>query len=182
MLFSDGEKLFAYRLGGFELHWLARPGQLLVASERLTDEAWHSVGQDVLLTLDPDDLEEPHAERLLGDEVVGRADIRKIDKAPHLAAPTAAPPRLSEPAAQHQRRPPSEPPVRAVGQPGVRRGKALHALPAVHATLDDLGATHRTVEPGASSTRPRRPGARPPRARRRSRWAVTGCSGRSPAS
>jgi hypothetical protein len=55
-----------------------------VASERLTDEAWHSVGQDVLLTLDPDDLEEPHAERLLGDEVVRRADIRKIDRAPHL--------------------------------------------------------------------------------------------------
>ena len=38
ILFSDGEKLFAYRLGMFELHWLARPGQLLVASERVTDE------------------------------------------------------------------------------------------------------------------------------------------------
>ena len=37
-LFTDGEKLFAYRLGLFELHWLARPGQLLVASERVTDE------------------------------------------------------------------------------------------------------------------------------------------------
>ena len=34
ILFSDGEKLFAYRLGLFELHWLARPGQLLVASEK----------------------------------------------------------------------------------------------------------------------------------------------------
>ena len=55
----------------FELHWLARPGQLLVASERVTDEpGWHSVQQDVLLTLDPKDLEEPHAERLLGDEIV----------------------------------------------------------------------------------------------------------------
>ena len=71
ILFSDGEKLFAYRLGLFELHWLARPGQLLVASERVTDEpGWHSVQQDVLLTLDPKDLEEPHAERLLGDEIV----------------------------------------------------------------------------------------------------------------
>ena len=69
----DGEKLFAYRLGLFELHWLARPGQLLVASERVTDEpGWHSVQQDVLLTLDPNDLEEPHAERLLGDELVER--------------------------------------------------------------------------------------------------------------
>jgi hypothetical protein len=85
VLFSDGEKLFAYRLGLFELHWLARPGQLLVASEQVTDEAgWHSVQQDVLLTLDPKDLEEPHAERLLGDELLERAEIRKVDLAPHL--------------------------------------------------------------------------------------------------
>ncbi|MEA2409017.1 MAG: hypothetical protein QOE69_3136 [Thermoleophilaceae bacterium] len=85
VLFSDGERLFAYRLGLFELHWLARPGQLLVASERVTDEpGWHSVQQDVLLTLDPNDLEEPHAERLLGDELVQRAEIQKVDLAPAL--------------------------------------------------------------------------------------------------
>jgi glutamine amidotransferase len=85
VLLSDGDKLFAYRLGLFDLHWLARPGQLLVASERVTDEpGWHSVQQDVLLTLDPNDLEEPHAERLLGDELVARAEIRKVDLAPHL--------------------------------------------------------------------------------------------------
>ena len=85
VLFSDGEKLFAYRLGLFELHWLARPGQLLVASERVTDEpGWHSVQQDVLLTLDPNDLEEPHAERLLGDDVIEGAEIQKVDLAPHL--------------------------------------------------------------------------------------------------
>ena len=84
VLFSDGERLYAYRLGLFELHWLARPGQLLVATEALTDEPWHSVQQDVLLTLDPDDLEEPHAERLLGDELLAGAQIRKIDHAPHL--------------------------------------------------------------------------------------------------
>jgi predicted glutamine amidotransferase len=78
VLFSDGERLYAYRLGVFGLHWLPRAGQLLVASERVTDEPWHTVQQDVLLTLDPDDLEEPHAERLLGDEVVARADIRKF--------------------------------------------------------------------------------------------------------
>ena len=81
ILFSDGERLFAYRLGLFELHWLARPGQLLVASEQVTDEpGWHSVQQDVLLTLDPNDLEEPHAERLLGDGLVERADIRKFEE------------------------------------------------------------------------------------------------------
>ena len=85
VLFSDGDRLFAYRLGLFELHWLARPRQLLVASERVTDEpGWHSVQQDVLLTLDPNDLEEPHAERLLGDELVSRAQIQKVDLAPHL--------------------------------------------------------------------------------------------------
>ena len=56
-LFSDGDRLYAYRLGLFDLHWLHRPGQLLVASERVTGERWHTVEQDVLLVLDPDDLE-----------------------------------------------------------------------------------------------------------------------------
>jgi predicted glutamine amidotransferase len=83
-LFSDGDRLFAYRLGIFELHWLPRPGQLLVASERMTGERWHSVQQDVLLVLDPDDLEEPHAERLLGDELVAAADVRRFDEGVHL--------------------------------------------------------------------------------------------------
>jgi len=85
-LFSDGEKLYAYRLGHCELHWLARPGQLVVASEELTEgERWHSVRQDVLLVLDPRDTEEPHAERLVGDDLLSRADIRADD----LAAATA---------------------------------------------------------------------------------------------
>jgi predicted glutamine amidotransferase len=79
ILFSEGERLYAYRLGIFELHWLARPGQLLVASEKLTGERWHSVAQDVLLTLDPEELEEPHAERLVGDDVMARARIRKYE-------------------------------------------------------------------------------------------------------
>jgi predicted glutamine amidotransferase len=76
-LFSDGERLYAYRLGHCELHWLARPGHLLVASEQLTeDERWHSVRQDVLLVLDPRDTDAPHAERLVGDDLLSRADIR----------------------------------------------------------------------------------------------------------
>jgi predicted glutamine amidotransferase len=83
-LFSDGERLFAYRLGIFELHWLARPGRLLVASEKLTPEPWHTVQQDVLLVLDPSDLEEPHAERLLGDELVARAQIQTLESGTHL--------------------------------------------------------------------------------------------------
>ena len=83
-LFSDGERLFAYRLGIFELHWVARPDRLLVSSEKLTDERWHTVQQDVLLVLDPNDLEEPHAERLAGDKWVERADIQKFEEGSHL--------------------------------------------------------------------------------------------------
>jgi hypothetical protein len=83
-LFSDGERLYAYRLGIFDLHWLSRPGQLLLATERVTDEPWHTVAQDVLLTCDPEDPEEPHAERLLGDELVARAEIRKFEEGAEL--------------------------------------------------------------------------------------------------
>jgi len=83
-LFSDGERLYAYRLGLFDLHWLARRGQLLVASEKLTGEPWHTVQQDVILVLDPDDLEEPHAERLLGDELVAGADVDPLEPPPGL--------------------------------------------------------------------------------------------------
>jgi predicted glutamine amidotransferase len=82
-LFSDGERLYAYRLGIFDLHWLARPGQVLVASERVTDEPWHTVQQDVLLTLDPG-TDEPHAERLLGDGLVARAEIDALEEQTHL--------------------------------------------------------------------------------------------------
>jgi predicted glutamine amidotransferase len=77
-LFGDGERLYAYKLGIFDLFWLHRPGQLLVASEQITDEPWHGVAQDVLLTLDPHDVEEPHAERLVGDALVEKADIVKF--------------------------------------------------------------------------------------------------------
>ena len=79
-LFSDGYKLYAYKLGIFELHWAARGGSLVVASERITsDDRWHSVQDDVLLVLDPDNLDAPHAERLVGDKWVARADIQPID-------------------------------------------------------------------------------------------------------
>jgi glutamine amidotransferase len=81
-LFSDGERLYAYRLGLCELHWAARPGQLLVASEPVTGdaEAWHAVKQDVLLVLDPREPDGPHAERLVGDAVLAGADIRELDQ------------------------------------------------------------------------------------------------------
>jgi glutamine amidotransferase len=76
-LFSDGERLFAYRLGHCELYWMAKPDQLIVSTERLTDdETWHHVKQDVILVADPRDPETPHAERLVGDDMLALADIR----------------------------------------------------------------------------------------------------------
>ena len=180
LLFSDGERLFAYRLGLFELHWLARPGQLLVASERVTDEPWHTVQQDVLLVLDPDDLEEPHAERLLGDERVAHARIQKVDHTPHL--------RGAERGAGGRR-------ARTRSSSGGRRvsrgfallvnpasgGGALRALPAVHTELDALGAEHRTVT--TRSIEHAGEEARRPRQAVRPWWrsAATACCGRSPA-
>jgi hypothetical protein len=67
-----------------ELHWLARPGQLLVSSERLSDERWHDVRQDVLLVCDPRDPEEPYAERLVGDAMVARAHIEDFNEGSEL--------------------------------------------------------------------------------------------------
>jgi predicted glutamine amidotransferase len=75
LLLADGRRLYAYRLGVFELHWLARPGQLLVASERVTHEDWHAVDQDRLLTLDPASPAAPRIERLVGDAALERASI-----------------------------------------------------------------------------------------------------------
>jgi predicted glutamine amidotransferase len=83
-LFSDGERLYAYRFGLFDLHWLARPGQLLVSSEKLTDERWHTVQQDVILVLDPEDLDEPHAARLLGDELAAQGTLDPLEPPPGL--------------------------------------------------------------------------------------------------
>lgn len=84
-LFSDGERLYAYKLGIFELHWLVRPGQTLVSSEIVTpDESWHTVQQDVLLVLDPARPESPHAERLVGDDILASATIEKFEQGQHL--------------------------------------------------------------------------------------------------
>lgn len=78
-VFSDGIKLYAYRLGIFELHWSTRRGVAMVASEQLTNEAWHSVQQDVLLTLDPEAPEEIHAQRLIGDMLLETAQIERLE-------------------------------------------------------------------------------------------------------
>lgn len=84
-MLSDGERLYAYRLGVFELHWRPAPGMVLVASERIGEPGtWHSVQQDVLLVLDPSDTDGPHAERLLGDAVVAAARVRDYVTPPDL--------------------------------------------------------------------------------------------------
>jgi glutamine amidotransferase len=84
-LLTDGEKLYAYKLGIFELYWAARHGALVVASEPLTEtERWHKVQDDVLLTLDPNDLDEPHAEHLVGADWVERAEILPLEDNKHL--------------------------------------------------------------------------------------------------
>lgn len=78
-VFSDGYKLYAYRLGIFELFWCTRRGVAMVASEQLTPEEWHCAQQDVLLTLDPDAPEEVHAERLIGDLLLETAQIERLE-------------------------------------------------------------------------------------------------------
>jgi glutamine amidotransferase len=84
-LFSDGEKLYAYKLGVFGLYWTSRPNCLVVASEPLTEtERWHTVQDDVLLVLDPRRLDAPHAEHLVGEEWVKRAEIVPIEEGRHL--------------------------------------------------------------------------------------------------
>jgi len=84
-LFSDGQRLYAYKLGIFELHWLVRPGQALVSSEVITpDEGWHTVQQDVLLIIDPENPESPHAERLVGNKWIEAAEIDKFEEGQHL--------------------------------------------------------------------------------------------------
>ncbi len=84
-LLCDGERLYAYRLGVFELHWWSDGERLLLASERLTAEHWRSVQQDVLLIADPSDPTEPAVARVLGDDLVARARIERLEPDPTLS-------------------------------------------------------------------------------------------------
>ena len=179
-LFSDGDRLYAYRLGMFELHWLHRPGQLLVASERVTDEEWHTVQQDVLLVLDPDDLEEPHAERLWATSCCERAEIQKLDTSAHLRGEERG--AVAAERARAGSGTTSEPPLRAAGEPGLGRGqgaegaagRARRARPPRRRPPHGDHAQHRARRRGGRARRRRR--ARPWR-----RSAATGCCARSPA-
>jgi predicted glutamine amidotransferase len=89
-LFCDGRRLYAYKLGLYDLFWLVRNLDLeadtrthyhlhlerpkgehvvLASSEKLTDdEPWGEFTQDELLVCDPADPDHPRIERLLGDK------------------------------------------------------------------------------------------------------------------
>ena len=120
---------------------------------------WHSVQQDVLLVLDPDDLDEPHAERLVGDDWVERADIQKLDggtglrgeergDSPPSARPGWQPRRVSRRFAL------------LVNPSRGRRAGAEVRCRRVHGELDRLGAPYRMVDDAQRrARRARRPRA-----------------------
>lgn len=83
-LFSDGRRLYAYRLGVFDLFWRSDGRRLMVASEKIDQEPWHEVGQDVLLTLDPAVVERPAEQYLLGQDVTARARIERLELPEHV--------------------------------------------------------------------------------------------------
>jgi prepilin-type processing-associated H-X9-DG protein len=105
-LFCDGHSLYAYRLGLYELYWLARNLDLeadtrthyhlhlerphgehvaLVSSEKLTDdEPWGEFGQDQLLICDPAEPDHPRIERLLGERAAG-VEFVPLDHRDHLS-------------------------------------------------------------------------------------------------
>jgi predicted glutamine amidotransferase len=104
-LVCDGQRLYAYRLGLYDLFWLVRNLDLdadtrthyhlhmerprgehvvLVSSERLTeDEPWGQFGQDELLICDPEDPDHPRIERLLGERA-NEIEFVPLDVLEHL--------------------------------------------------------------------------------------------------
>jgi predicted glutamine amidotransferase len=104
-LLCDGRRLYAYRLGLYELFWLVRNLDLdadtrthyhlhlerphgehvvLVSSEKLTDqEPWGAFEQDELLVCDPADPDHPRIERLLGSRA-DEIEFVPVDAAQHL--------------------------------------------------------------------------------------------------
>jgi predicted glutamine amidotransferase len=105
LLFCDGKRLYAYRLGLYEMFWLVRNLDLdadtrthyhlhlerphgehvvLVSSERLTDEPWGEFSQDQLLICDPADPDHPRVERLLGARA-GEIEFVPLDHLEHLS-------------------------------------------------------------------------------------------------
>jgi len=104
-LFCDGRRLYAYRLGIYDLFSLVRNLDLdadtrthyhlhlerphgehvvLVSSESLTDdEPWRAFEQDQLLICDPADPDHPRVERLLGERAA-EVEFVPLDHIEHL--------------------------------------------------------------------------------------------------
>jgi predicted glutamine amidotransferase len=104
-LFCDGRRLYAYRLGIYDLFSLVRSVDLdadtrthyhvhlerprgehvaLVSSERLTDdEPWGAFEQDQLMICDPADPDRPRVERLLGERAA-EIEFVPLDHLEHL--------------------------------------------------------------------------------------------------
>jgi predicted glutamine amidotransferase len=105
-LFCDGQRLYAYRLGIYDLFWLVRNLDLdadtrthyhlhlerphgehvvLVSSERLTEaEPWGEFEQDQLLVCDSADPDHPRVERLLGERAA-EIEFVPLDHLDHLS-------------------------------------------------------------------------------------------------
>jgi len=89
LLFCDGRRLYAYRLGVYEMFWLEREidgnHSVLVSSEELThDEAWDELEQDELLVCDPADPGHPRVQRLLGPGA-DAIEFEPFDRLDHLS-------------------------------------------------------------------------------------------------
>jgi predicted glutamine amidotransferase len=100
LLFCDGRRLYAYRFGLYRMFWLLRDLDLdadtetrrhihlerprgehvvLVSSEVLDDRpGWVEMGQDELLVCDPDDIDHPRAQPLLGERA-GEIEFVPLD-------------------------------------------------------------------------------------------------------
>ena len=127
----------------------ARPGQLLVASERLTDEPWHTRPAGRAADARPRRPRgAPRRAPAWATSVLARArhpEGRRAGPPARRGTRGAAAARARGPGGSGSE-PSVTPPLRAAREPGLRpAGGRSQALPAVHAELDRLGAQHRTV-------------------------------------
>ena len=183
-LFSDGERLFAYRLGLFELHWLRRPGP---AAGRLRARHRRAVAHASSRTCCSCSTRTTSRSRTpsacWATRCVGRRRVQKVDRRAHLRGEERGAGRRGARAAAAAAADGGEPPLRAAREPGVGRGPGAEGAPgrprrrSTGSAPPHRTVTTRSIEHAARGGGPgRRPTARPSR-----RSAATGCCARSPA-
>ena len=162
-LFSDGERLYAYRLGIFELHWLHRAraaaGRLRARHRRASGTA---SSRTCCSCSTRTTSSEPHAERLVGDDWLARRGSRRsITRLTCAARPAAR----SPPSALGRQWQTREPPLRAARQPGVRRGQGAEGAARSSTRRSTASAPRTARSPRAAASTPprRRPRGRPGR-------------------